>query len=242
VTKVDTSSKTVTTDSGDTVQYDKLVLATGGSPRLLPLKGFDKLKGIYKLRTVDHTKEIVDAVKGGNKKVVIIGTGFIGMEIAIALHKDNDITLIGMEKVPLYFSLLDNANGSERVLGEKVGLVLQHMHESKGIKFKLDASVESAEASSILSYNVGAIKLKSGESIPADVVILAVGIGPATEFLKESGFTLERDGSLSVDKFMRVKGVQDVYATGILLQASSQILIQQVILHDSHILNKITNH
>jgi len=94
------------------------------------------------------------------------------------------------------------------------------MHESKGIKFKLDASVESAEASSVLSYNVGAIKLKSGESIPADVVILAVGIGPATEFLKESGFALERDGSLSVDKFMRVKGVQDVYATGILLQAS----------------------
>jgi NAD(P)H-nitrite reductase large subunit len=89
------------------------------------------------------------------------------------------------------------------------------MHTDKGIKFHMSASVESAEASSWVSYNVGAIKLKDGTSIPADVVILAVGVGPATEFLKESGFNLEKDGSLKVDKWLRVKGVEDVYATGI---------------------------
>jgi NAD(P)H-nitrite reductase large subunit len=102
VTKVNTSDKTVTTDENLTVSYDKLVLATGGSPRMLPLPGFDELENIFKLRTVPQTKDIVDATSGGEKKVVIIGTGFIGMEIAIALHKENDVNIIGMEKVPLY--------------------------------------------------------------------------------------------------------------------------------------------
>lgn len=88
------------------------------------------------------------------------------------------------------------------------------MHEDKGIKFYLNASVDSAVASGMFSNKVGSIKLKDGTSIPADVVIMAVGIGPATEFLKESGFNLEKDGSLKVDKHMRVKGVPDVYATG----------------------------
>jgi len=102
VTKVDSKGKTVTTEDGETVSYDKLVLSTGGSPKMLPLPGFKELKGIYKLRTVPQAKEIVDATSGGKKKVVIVGTGFIGMEIAIALSKDHDVNIIGMEKVPLY--------------------------------------------------------------------------------------------------------------------------------------------
>ena len=102
VTNVDTSSKSVKTEDGKTIKYDKLVLSTGGSPKNLPLPGFKELKGIYPLRTVPQAKDIVDATSGGKKKVVIVGTGFIGMEIAIALSKDHDITVIGMEKVPLY--------------------------------------------------------------------------------------------------------------------------------------------
>lgn len=109
---------------------------------------------------------------------------------------------------------------SERVLGEKVGAVLQKMHESKGIMFHMDASVDSAEPSSSDKSKVGGVKLKDGKTIPADVVIMAVGIGPATEFLKESGFNLEKDGSLKVDKWLRVVGVPDVYATGLLPPAA----------------------
>lgn len=102
VVKVDTSSKTVTTETGETFKYDKLVLSTGGSPKMLPLPGFKELGNIFKLRTVPQTKEIVEATQGGKKKVVVVGTGFIGMEIAIALCKDHDVNMIGMEKVPLY--------------------------------------------------------------------------------------------------------------------------------------------
>jgi NAD(P)H-nitrite reductase large subunit len=90
------------------------------------------------------------------------------------------------------------------------------MHEDKGIKFHMGANVEAAVPSSSDSSHVGSIKLKDGTSIPADVVILAVGVGPATEFLKESGFKLEKDGSLKVDKWLRVEGIDDVYATGFL--------------------------
>jgi len=104
VTKVDTQAKSVTTKDGETVQYDILVLSTGGSPKMLPLPGFKELNGIYQLRTVPQAKGIVDAVSGGKKKVVVIGTGFIGMEIAVCLVKEHDITMIGMEKVPLYIS------------------------------------------------------------------------------------------------------------------------------------------
>jgi len=88
------------------------------------------------------------------------------------------------------------------------------MHESKGIKFHMNAAVQSAEPTSGRSDHVGAVKLKDGTIIPADVVIMAVGIGPATRFLKESDFRLEKDGGVSVDKHMQVKGVKDVYATG----------------------------
>jgi len=93
-----------------------------------------------------------------------------------------------------------------------------NMHSDKGIKFHMNAFVESAEPSSSDSSHVGGIKLKGGKTIPADVVIMAVGIRPATEFLKESGFTLERDQSLKVDKWMRVNGVDDIYATGSILE------------------------
>jgi apoptosis-inducing factor 3 len=88
------------------------------------------------------------------------------------------------------------------------------MHESKGIKFHMNAFVESAEPSSSNSSRVGSIKLKGGTVLPADVVIMAVGVGPATEFLRESGFKLEKDGAVKVDKYLRVKGIDDVYATG----------------------------
>ena len=90
------------------------------------------------------------------------------------------------------------------------------MHLDKGIKFHMNASVESAEPSSLDSSHVGGIKLKGGKIIPGDVVIIAVGIGPATEFLKESGFKLERDQSVKVDKYLRVKGVENIYATGLI--------------------------
>jgi NADPH-dependent 2,4-dienoyl-CoA reductase/sulfur reductase-like enzyme len=149
------------------------------------------------------------AVGDKGKKIVIVGTSFIGMEVGNALAKENDVTLVGMEDAPL-----------ERVMGKQVGAIFQRLLEKNGAKFYMGASVDSAVPSSKVAGavgmgSVGAVKLKDGTEIEADLVILGVGVAPATEYLKEnSAVQLNKDGSLTVDKNFAVKGLSDVYAIG----------------------------
>lgn len=204
VTGVNFSSKTVSTKNGQTLPYDKLVLAPGGTPRTLPLPGFKVLGNIFVLRSVHDTRKIVDAIGSKGKKIVIVGSSFIGMEVANATAKENSVTVVGMEKVPL-----------ERVLGEKVGAAAQKGLEKNGVKFYMSAGVEKAEPSASDPALVGSVLLKDGTSLPADLVILGVGVAPATEFLKgNAGVQLLQDGSLEVDELFAVKGTKDVYALG----------------------------
>jgi len=180
------------------------VLATGGSPKNLPLPGFKELDNIFMLRTIPHVQQIVKAIGDKKKKIVVIGSSFIGMEVANATSKDNDVTVVGMEKAPL-----------ERVMGEEVGRIFQKALEKNGVKFKLDAGVEKALPSKSDSSKVGSIELKDGTSLPADLVILGTGVSPQTTFLKDNdAVTLEKDGSLKVDENFSVSGLQDVYAIG----------------------------
>jgi NAD(P)H-nitrite reductase large subunit len=133
VTDIDFSGKKVSTKAGSSFPYTKLVLATGGTPKSLPLPGFKELGNIFLLRTVPHVKAILAAIGDKHKKIVIIGSSFIGMEVANAVAKDNDVTVVGMEKAPL-----------ERVMGEEVGKIFQKLLEKNGVKFKLSAGVEKA--------------------------------------------------------------------------------------------------
>jgi NAD(P)H-nitrite reductase large subunit len=204
VTAVDFSTKTVTAKSGGKFAYTKLVLATGGTPRVLPLQGFKVLGNIFTLRNVHDAKRIVDAIGDKGKKIVVIGSSFIGMEIAVATANGNDVTVVGMEKAPL-----------ERVLGEKVGGIIRKGVEAKGVKFYMSAGVEKAEPSASNPSNVGSVHLKDGTKLDADLVILGVGVAPATEYLKENSVVrLEQDGSLKVDETFSVVGLKDVYALG----------------------------
>ncbi|KAN0113037.1 hypothetical protein V8E51_005988 [Hyaloscypha variabilis] len=204
VTGVDFSGKKVSTKAGSSFPYTKLVLATGGTPKSLPLPGFKDLSNIFLLRTVPHVKAILGAIGDKHKKIVIIGSSFIGMEVANAIAKDNDVTVVGMEKAPL-----------ERVMGEEVGKIFQKSLEKNGVKFRLNAGVEKAVASKSDPSKVGAIELKGGESLPADLVILGTGVGPATLFLKENkAVELQKDGSLKTNEHFAVSGLKDVYAIG----------------------------
>ncbi|KAK3347111.1 hypothetical protein B0T25DRAFT_521374 [Lasiosphaeria hispida] len=204
VTGVDFGSKTVTTKSGGKFAYTKLVLSTGGTPRLLPLQGFKVLGNIFTLRNVHDAKKIVDAIGEKNKKIVIIGSSFIGMEIAVATSGGNDVTVVGMEKAPL-----------ERVLGEKVGNLIKSGVEAKGVKFYLSAGVDKAEPSESDPSKVGSVLLKDGTKLEADIVILGVGVAPATEYLRDNSvLRLEPDGSLKTDESFSVVGLKDVYAIG----------------------------
>jgi NAD(P)H-nitrite reductase large subunit len=102
-------------------------------------------------------------------KFFSIGSSFIGMEVANAVAKGNDVTVVGMEKAPL-----------ERIMGEEVGRIFQKSLEKNGVKFKMSAGVEKAVASESDSSKVGGITLKDGTTLPADLVILGTGVGPGT--------------------------------------------------------------
>ncbi|KFA68344.1 hypothetical protein S40285_02527 [Stachybotrys chlorohalonatus IBT 40285] len=204
VTGVDFSDRVVTTANGGKFGYTKLILATGGTPKLLPLQGFKVLGNIFTLRTAHDTKKIVDAIGDKGKKIVVVGSSFIGIEVAVATSKDNDVTVVGMEKVPL-----------ERVLGESIGAGLQKSLEAKGVKFYMEASVDKAEPSGSDPSNVGAVLLKDGTKLEADLVILGIGVSPATEYLRNNKvLRLEEDGSIKTDEEFRVVGFKDVYAIG----------------------------
>ena len=184
-----------------------MVLATGGTPIRLPVPGFD-LGNVFVLRDVQDVQAIVAAVgESKGKKIVVIGTGFIGLEVGNALAKENQVTLIGMEATPL-----------EVVLGSKVGGMIQRAFEKNGMTFHMSAKVTRATPSSSMPSQVGAVKVErqSGEiSLEADIVILGVGVKPATEFLQNTdGITLEKDKSLKTNSTYAVDGLEDVYAIG----------------------------
>ncbi|RVD86736.1 uncharacterized protein DFL_004997 [Arthrobotrys flagrans] len=200
---VDFEKHSVETEDGQTFHYNKVILATGATPKNLPLKGFKDLGNIFTIRTIETAKAIVDAIGlDGGKKIVVIGSSFIGMEVAnFLVGKKHEVTVVGMEEVPM-----------ERVMGKLVGASFQSILEKKGVKFYMKASVEAAEPSGSNSSLVGSVVLKDGTSFEADAVILGVGVAPATEYIKH--VPLEKDGSLRVDENFRVNSVKDAYAIG----------------------------
>jgi len=212
VSSIDVSQKAVIIgDTQERVPYETLVLATGGTPRKLPIEGKD-LSNVLTLRGVDDAKKIDAAVTEG-KKLVVIGSSFISMELVVAVQKRNlaSIDVIGMEEFPF-----------ELVLGKQVGSSLKKFHESKGVKFHMRAKVNKIVPSSSDPNKAGAVIVTetSGENstLEADVVIMGVGVAPATEYLKASkglSHLVDRSGAITVDEYLRVKGLDgSVYAVG----------------------------
>lgn len=100
-------------------------------------------------------------------------------------------------------------------MGKKVGKIFRGILEKNGVKFKMGASADKATPSKSDSSKVGAVHLKDGTTLVADLVIEGVGVAPATEYLKEnSAVTLEKDGSIKTDESFAVNGIKDVYAIG----------------------------
>lgn len=135
---------------------------------------------------------------------MVIGSSFIGMEVGNALAKDHTVTIVGMESAPM-----------ERVLGTQIGSAIQKLLEKNGVSFKLSAGVEKASPADSNPSTVGAVHLKDGTVLPADLVILGVGVRPATDFLKSNpAITLQKDGSLETDVHFAVPNLPGVFAIG----------------------------
>ncbi|KAF9000628.1 flavoprotein [Cyathus striatus] len=206
VTSLDLQNKKVILENGkDEIPYDQLILATGGTPRRLPIDGA-QLENVYTLREVADAQKIDAAAKEG-KHMVVIGSSFISMELVAAVAKRGlaSINVVGMEEYPF-----------EVVLGKEVGAGLKKYHESQGVKFHMNTKVEKIVASDDDPTKAAGVVV-NGNTLPADFIIMGVGVAPATEYAKGSGIQVEKDGGIKVDKFLRVKSgpdTKDVYAIG----------------------------
>ncbi|MBM3240846.1 Rieske 2Fe-2S domain-containing protein [Candidatus Poribacteria bacterium] len=194
VVNVDTAAKSVLFHDGSALKYDKLLLATGSIPRRLNIPGAS-LEKIFTLRNPDDANMVKTLAKKGSN-VVVIGASFIGMETAANLAGRNlAITVVAPEAVPF-----------ERTLGEQIGQMYKKLHEENGISFRLSTKVTRFEG----NQKVQKVVLENGAALEADLVILGIGVQPATGFLKDLKFN--PDGSLSVDKHFCV--TEDIYAAG----------------------------
>ncbi len=197
VTGVDTAKQEIQLEGQPPLRYDQLLLAPGGTPNLLPkLPGHD-LPGVLPLRTQADADALLGATKDA-REVVVIGSSFIGMEAASSLAAEGrQVTVIAQEKVPF-----------ARVLGPEIGAMFQQLHEEKGVKFETEAEVTALVGE---GGHVTGVQLKTGQILPAQAVVLGVGVRPATEFLQTT-FPLEKDGGLAVDEFLQA--AENVYAAG----------------------------
>lgn len=224
-TQLDLANKEVLLKSGARVPYETLVLATGGTPRRLPIPGSKlgegQLDNILTMRGIDDVRHLVTSLGDKNDHdVVVIGSSFIGCEAAVALasqQRAKSVAVVGMETEPF-----------ERVLGPEVGGGIRSvLQETTVIKFYMKAGVirfegEQGKVSAVI------IKDKEGAEVrlPAQVVVLGVGVAPATEYLRAtSGFPeLQRDGSVVVDGAMRVQGLgaDRIFAIGDIAMAPTR--------------------
>lgn len=194
---VDSQAKIVKFEDESSLNYTSLVIATGGKPRQLPINGAD-FENVCLLRTPDDANKIAEAAKG--KKVVIIGSSFIGMEVAAFLaDKAESVSVVDIIKVPF-----------QLVLGEKVGSVLQKLHEDQGVKFYFERGIKEFTGNGNRATEA---VLSDDTKLPCDLAILGVGVVPATDFLKDSDITMTNRGFIPVDKNMKTN-VDGIYAAG----------------------------
>ncbi|XP_018595999.1 apoptosis-inducing factor 3 [Scleropages formosus] len=197
VASVDVRTKTITFQDGLKMEYRKLLIATGSRPKPLNYKGKD-VENVFYLRTPEDANNIARLVS--NKNAVIVGTSFIGMEVAAALtDKAHSVSVIGVEGVPF-----------RKALGEKVGKAIMKMFEANRVKFYMLNEVSEMRGH---HGQLKEVVLKSGKVLRADVCVIGAGSSPATSFLKQSGIHTDSKGFITVSKTMQTN-VDGIFAAG----------------------------
>jgi NADPH-dependent 2,4-dienoyl-CoA reductase/sulfur reductase-like enzyme len=186
---LDLDARAVTLADGATVAFDGLIIATGSRTRRLPDQGDD----VHELRTLDDSLALRARLAGGTARVVIIGAGFIGLEVAATAHGLGcPVTVLEGAPAPL-----------GRALGPELGRAATRVHGEAGIELRCDVGVAEVAGDRVV--------LRDGEVVAADVVVVGIGVAPATEWLADSGVEL-RDGV--VCDATLCAGVDGVYAAG----------------------------
>ena len=178
VTRIDRVARRVVAEDGTTAEYDRLLIATGSNPFILPVPGKD-LPGVIGYRDIADTQAMIDAA-ANHRHAVVIGGGLLGLEAA------NGLRLRGMEVTVVHLMpwLM------ERQLDRTAAGMLQASLEAKGLKFLLEK--QTAELVAGESGRVCAVRFKDGESVPADLVVMAAGIRPNTGLAEAAGLHCNR--------------------------------------------------
>lgn len=191
VASIDVAGRQVILADGGRHSYDALLLATGARPVRLDIPGAG-LGHVYYLRTVADSRNLVAAALTA-KRVVIIGSSFIGLEVAASLRaRDIDVHVVGREAIPM-----------EPVLGPKVGAFIRAVHEDHGVTFHLGTTASAIDERGIT--------LANGERLDADLVVIGVGVRPETGLAEEAGLAVDR--GVTVDEYLETSA-PNVFAAG----------------------------
>ncbi|MEO5607021.1 MAG: FAD-dependent oxidoreductase [Polaromonas sp.] len=176
---------------GSHLSYGALLLATGAEPIKLDIAGAD-LPHVHYLRTQADSEALVKRALGA-RRAVVIGASFIGLEVAASLRaRKVEVQVVGRESCPM-----------EKVLGPQVGHFIQALHEQHGVKFHLGTSPAHIDAQGVT--------LENGEKLPADLIVIGVGVRPALALAEQAGLAMDR--GVVVDEFLQTS-VPGIFAAG----------------------------
>jgi 3-phenylpropionate/trans-cinnamate dioxygenase ferredoxin reductase subunit len=195
VQSLDPGAHEITLAGGARMSYSRLLLSTGAAPRRLPLPGAD-LSGVAYLRAMGESDALRAAITAASR-VVVIGAGWIGSEVAAsARHLGAQVAIVAPEAVPLV-----------RVLGPEVGGVYRDLHAGHGVDLHLSTQIEAIVGDGAAS----GVRTTDGVVIEGDLVVVGVGVTPRVELAKLAGLTVEN--GIVVDEFLATS-VPDVFAAG----------------------------
>ncbi len=205
VTAIDSEAHTLVTLDGETLSYDKLVIATG-SRLYAPLEGRD-LPGVYNFKSLTVAEALIQQVKSGAvKTALIVGAGFIGVEIALLLSD------LGVEVTQV--EMLDHV--MPVMLDPETAAFAQKEMTARGVDLRLNTEAEAF----IGEDRATGVRLRSGDVLHADVMIAATGVQPNVDFLEGSG--IDHGWGISVDDFLRTN-VPEVYAAGDVVEVPDRL-------------------
>jgi NADPH-dependent 2,4-dienoyl-CoA reductase/sulfur reductase-like enzyme/nitrite reductase/ring-hydroxylating ferredoxin subunit len=191
VTAIDTKKRQVHCGDGTSLDYDRLLLATGAEPVRLPVPSAD-LPHVHTLRSLADCRAII-ADTTGAKRALVIGASFIGLEAAAALRsRDIEVHVVAPETRPM-----------ERVLGPQLGDFIRALHEEHDVVFHLGETVTA--------FDGRRATLKGGGTLETDVVVVGVGVRPRLALAEQAGLTMDR--GVAVDAYLRTSA-PDIYAAG----------------------------
>jgi 3-phenylpropionate/trans-cinnamate dioxygenase ferredoxin reductase subunit len=203
VTAVDRSASVVRLADGSDIPYEKLLLATGATPRPLPVPGGDRA---LLLRTLDDSNRIGETV-GEGTRLVIIGAGWIGLEIAAAARtRGADVTVVEMAALPL-----------RTVLGDEIATVFADLHREHDVAFHFGAELAAVDAD--------AVRLADGTTLPADVVVAGIGVTPNAGLAADAGLAV--DNGVLVDHRLTTSDPA-IFAAGDIANVDHPFLRQRI--------------